>query len=108
MNAPKMDIAALAKLARLEVSDAEIAKLEKEIPDILAFVETIQKADVSSEAKSDGLRNVMRADENPHESGKYTEVLLKAAPARVGNRVAVKQVISRGNSKSESRNPKKS
>lgn len=91
----KVDIAALAKLARLEVSDEEIARLEKEIPSILAFVDTIQKVDVSIEAKSGGLRNVMRADENPHESGKYTEVLLKAAPARAGNRVAVKQVISR-------------
>ena len=90
-----VDIAALAKLARLEVSDAEIAKLEKEIPDILAFVETIQKADVSTEAKTDGLRNVMRADENPIESGKYTKTLLDAAPAREGDRVAVKQVISR-------------
>ena len=95
MNAPKMDIVALAKLARLEVSDAEIAKLEKEIPDILAFVETIQKADVSTEAKTDGLRNVMRADENPIESGKYTKTLLDAAPAREGDRIAVKQVISR-------------
>ncbi len=91
----KVDIAALAKLARLEVSDAEIAKLEKEIPSILAFVDTIQKVDVSLKAKAGGLRNVMRADENPHESGKYTEVLLKAAPARAGNRIAVKQVVSR-------------
>jgi len=95
MNAPKMDIAALARLARLEVSDAELKKLETEIPDILAFVETIQKADVSTEAKTDGLRNVMRADENPIESGKYTKTLLDAAPAREGDRVAVKQVISR-------------
>ena len=93
--ADKVDITALARLARLEVSDAELKKLETEIPDILAFVETIQKADVSTEAKTDGLRNVMRADENPHDSGKYTKTLLDAAPAREGNRVAVKQVISR-------------
>jgi len=33
-----VDIAALAKLARLEVSDAEMVKLETEIPAILAFV----------------------------------------------------------------------
>ena len=90
-----VNIAALARLARIEVSDTEISKLEKEIPDILAFVEIIQKADVSTEAKTDGLRNVMRADENPHESGKYTKTLLDAAPARMGNRVAVKQVVSR-------------
>ncbi len=93
--ADKVDIAALAKLARLEVSDAELVKLETEIPAILHFVETIQKANVSGEAKSDGLRNVMRADENPHESGKYTKALLDTAPAREGNRIAVKQVISR-------------
>ena len=114
-----IDVAALAKLARLEVSDGELAKLEKEIPEILHFVETIQaaSADASAFDKSSAeqagepkkaLRNVMRDDENPHESGKYTEKLLKAAPARSGDRVAVKQVLSRRNSKSESRNPKKS
>ena len=52
MTDPAIDVRALAKLARLEVSDAELAKLEKEIPDILAFVETIKKADVSAGNKS--------------------------------------------------------
>lgn len=91
----QVDIAALARLARLEVSDAELKKLETEIPAILHFVETIQSANTGSEATSPALRNVMRADENPHESGKYTKTLLDAAPAREGDRVAVKQVISR-------------
>lgn len=90
-----VNVAALAKLARLEVSAEELAKLEKEIPAILAFVETIQKAATGKETGSPALRNVMRADENPIESGKYTETLLKAAPAREGDRIAVKQVISR-------------
>ena len=89
----KVNLAALAKLARLEVPDAELAKLEKEIPDILNFVEIIQGAPVSKEEAVPGLRNVMRADENPHESGVYTEKLLADAPAREGNRIAVKQVI---------------
>ncbi|OGG61962.1 hypothetical protein A3I47_02290 [Candidatus Kaiserbacteria bacterium RIFCSPLOWO2_02_FULL_59_19] len=104
--ADKVDVAALAKLARLEVSDEELAKLEKEIPAILEFVETIQAASAEASASDKStagqagepmkaLRNIMRADENPHESGKYTEKLLKAAPARDGDRVAVKQVISR-------------
>ncbi len=97
MTDPKVNIQALAKLARLEVPEKDIAKLEKEIQDILAFVEVIQKANAGNEADASALRNVMRADENPHESGKYTEVLLKAAPARQGNRIAVKQVISRKN-----------
>ena len=90
-----IDVAALAKLVRLEVSDEEIAKLEKEIPDIVKFVEAIQQADVRSVKESKELRNVMRSDDMPHRGGIYTEVLLKAAPSREGNRIAVKQVISR-------------
>ena len=58
-----VDIAALAKLARLEVSDAELKKLEKEIPDILHFVEQIQAASVATggEPQTPPLHNVMRA-----------------------------------------------
>ncbi len=95
MSQSKVDVAALAKLARIEVSEAEIKKLEGEIPEILAFVEVIQGVETGKEADAPGLRNVMRADENPHEPGEYTEALLSAAPARKGNYVAVKQVISR-------------
>src|SRR3989338_1500002 len=99
MTGSGIDVRALAKLARLEVSDKEMAKLEKEIPAILHFVETIQAASAKGfgEPKK-ALRNVMRADENPHEGGKYTERLLDAAPAREGDRIAVKQVISRAKS----------
>ena len=91
----KVDIRALAKLARLVVSDEEVSKLEKEIPEILKFVEAIQNADISGVTETKSLRNVMRADENPHQSGEYTERLLAVAPSREGDRVAVKQVISR-------------
>lgn len=97
MTDPVVDIRALAKLARLEVSDEEVAKLEQEIPGILSFVEAIQKADVSAVEETHTLRNVVRPDTHPIESGTYTETLLKAAPAREGNRIAVKQVISRKN-----------
>ena len=96
MTGSGIDVRALAKLARLEISDEEMAKLEKEIPAILHFVETIQKANVDAHpSASSGLQNVMRADEHPHEGGKYTKRLLDAAPSREGDRIAVKQVISR-------------
>ncbi len=107
----KVDIKALANLARLEVSDDELKKLEKEIPDILKFVETIQSVSEKTAVSTPPLINVMRADDppagGPHEGGKYTETLLNAAPTRVGNHIAVKQVLSRRNPKSEARNPKK-
>ena len=90
-----VDIRALASLARLDVSDAEIAKLEGELPAIIGFVEEIQNAATTKEASVPKLRNVVRADESPHESGMYTETLLSAAPNREGDRIAVKQVVSR-------------
>lgn len=91
----KVDVRALAQLARLEVSDGELAKLEKEIPAILDFVKTIQSANVKAEKIAPELRNVMREDINPHESGIHTETLLSAAPSRDGNRIAVKQVLKK-------------
>lgn len=91
----KVDIKALATLARLEVSEAEMAKLEKELPGILAFVEQVQKASTDMVPPAPTQRNVMREDTNPHESGIYTETLLSAAPAREKNRIAVKQVLKK-------------
>lgn len=96
MTQPAVDIRALAQLSRLEVSDAELEKLEKEIPDILAFVETIQGAGGDLDAMpSAEHRNVMRDDVVVHEAGAHTETLISAAPQRSGDRIAVKQVVSR-------------
>lgn len=95
MSGQKIDVRALAQLARLEVPDAELEKLEQEIPGILQFVETIQRVPTSGGAPAAEHRNIMREDGQPHESGIYTEKLLAQAPAQKNNRVVVKQVISR-------------
>lgn len=91
----QVDVRALAKLARLDVSDEELARLEKEIPAILAFVEQIQQVSADVVPESPAHRNVMRDDTNPHESGLYTKDLLDAAPLQRDNQVVVKQVISK-------------
>ncbi len=91
----KVDIRALANLAKLEVSDAEVATLESELPAILSFVETIQEASSEVTDESPEHRNIMRDDGESHESGKYTEDVLAAAPATRDNQLVVKQVISR-------------
>lgn len=90
-----IDVAALAKLAKLEVSAEELAKLEKEIPAILGFVETIQAVAADVAHESPAHRNVMREDTNPHETGLHTRTLLDAAPAQKDDQIAVKQVISK-------------
>ena len=92
----QVDVRALAALARMDVSNAELANLEQELPLILAFVETIQKAEIANAERKPQLRNVMREDDEPHESGIYTEKLLGQAPATKDGKLVVKQVISRG------------
>ena len=94
----QVDVRALAQLSRVEIFDSEIAKLETEILEILAFVDVIQAVDTSGVVAEKSLHNVLRADENPHESGMYTEALLRGAPAVVDNRIVVKQVVSRATS----------
>jgi aspartyl-tRNA(Asn)/glutamyl-tRNA(Gln) amidotransferase subunit C len=89
----KVDIRALANLARMEISDEEVARLEKELPGILDFVEQIQKASTEAPAEEHSHRNVMREDTNPIESGLYTKKILDAAPAQEKDMVVVKQVL---------------
>ena len=95
MTKKEVDVVALARLARLEVSAEELTTLEREIPEILVFVEIVQRAHTGKKTNTPALRNVMRTDDEPHGSGAYTERLLEAAPAREGSRIAVKQVVSR-------------
>ena len=107
MNEPQVDVAALAKLARLAVSPEELLKLQKEIPRILEFVRTIEAVDVSGITEDRSLRNVMRADANPHESGIHTRTLVDAAPAHEGDRIAVKQVLHKNSAQGGSASGRK-
>lgn len=93
MTQSQIDVAALAKLARLEVSPEELSRLEKEIPEILTFVETIQSISEDVAAEEPEARNVMREDANPHASGVHTEALLAAAPASEDGYLLVKKVL---------------
>lgn len=88
------DIKKYADLARIELTKEEAKKLEKDIESILGYIEKIQEVDVNvSEKKAGELRNVMREDENPHESGIYTKELLDEAPERGKGYVKVKNIL---------------
>lgn len=90
-----IDVQALANLARIEMPEEELKKLEAELPAILDFVNLIQGADASDLNRAPELRNVMREDAGAHESGIYTEKILAQAPASKNDRVVVNQVVSR-------------
>lgn len=93
----RVDIEALAELARVSIPQNEKPALEKDVPAILGFVRKVQSVTVENTLPVAGAhRNVMRNDEPAHESGEYTEALLSAAPAREGGYLKVKQVITGG------------
>jgi aspartyl-tRNA(Asn)/glutamyl-tRNA(Gln) amidotransferase subunit C len=93
--ATKEDVKKLAALARISITDEELEKFTAEFDAILAYVGQLEKLDLpkAGEAKPP-LRNVMREDGEPHESGKYTAKIAEQFPAREGDYLEVKQIIS--------------
>jgi aspartyl-tRNA(Asn)/glutamyl-tRNA(Gln) amidotransferase subunit C len=89
-----IDIKNLAALARIDIDPSEAENLEKDITSILGYVEQIQSAQTEkSELVVGEVYNVLRSDEDPHESGLYTEMLLHEAPERQGDYVKVKKIL---------------
>ena len=86
----------LAKLARIELGNDEAESLSHEFDSILAYVGEVKGVPAISyklSADSFPVRNVMREDTNPHESGIYTEKILAQAPAREGDYLKVKKIL---------------
>jgi len=90
------EIEKLAKLSRIKITNAEKKKLSKDIENIFEYVSEIQK--ISANLQGDNFLNsrfvnIMREDGEPHESGLYTEQILKQAPAREGDYLKVKKIL---------------
>ena len=66
MSAPDLDVRYIARLARLELSDEEVARYQSQLSDVLTFVEALRQVDVSGvepTAHTSPAFNVFRADE---------------------------------------------
>lgn len=89
------EVKKLAALARIKIDDAQLEKFTSEFDAILAYVGQLEKLDLpkGGEVKP-ALRNVMRQDGDPHTVGSFTEKIAAQFPAREGDALAVKQVIS--------------
>lgn len=90
------DIKKLAALARITVSDSEADAYAEDAEAILSYVSQIEGADVSKEGDAHTmLRNVMREDGQPHESGSFTKEILADAPHVKDDYLSVRKVINR-------------
>jgi aspartyl-tRNA(Asn)/glutamyl-tRNA(Gln) amidotransferase subunit C len=89
------DVLKLATLARLQLSDDEVAEYQRELGAILKYVEHLDDVDVSGlepTSQVTGLTNVSRADEII-DYGYEPLDLLKNVPAVEKNLIKVKRMI---------------
>ncbi|MDP1690216.1 MAG: Asp-tRNA(Asn)/Glu-tRNA(Gln) amidotransferase subunit GatC [bacterium] len=91
------EVKKLAALARILIEDTELEKFTGEFDAILAYVGQLEKLELpqgDALRSKPALRNVMRADGEPHATEMYTAKLVAQFPAKERNALSVKQIIT--------------
>ena len=89
------DVLKLAQLARLRLTDEEVERYQRELVEILKYVEQLDDVDVSGlepTSQVTGLTNVTRADEEK-DYGYAALDLLKNVPQVENDQLKVKRMI---------------
>lgn len=88
------DVLALAQLSALQLDDSEVTSLQKDITNILGYVEQLGKLDttgVEPTYQVTGLENIMREDVVAHDV--VRDEILKLAPKSRDNQIEVPKVL---------------
>ena len=91
------DIAHLATLARIELTEKELKDLEIELSTIFSYVSVVSDiaADGSDGAPQVGARhNIFRADEVTNSADEFTHDLIAEMPQSEGRYLKVKKILS--------------
>jgi len=89
------DIEKLASLARIDITPEEAEAFLTEIEPILSYVALVKNVSGTTHTDTQiGLvKNVMREDSHPHESGLYTKDILAQAPRTDSGYIQVKKIF---------------
>lgn len=88
------EILKLANLSRLKLSEEEIARMQKDMGAILAYVDKLKAAPVSEHGPVMSTnKNVLREDAGAHEGGAFTKKLIDLAPKKEGTLFKVKKIL---------------
>jgi len=90
----KEEVAYIAKLARIELTDEDLVKYRTDLNKILGYIEVLKTVDtegVEPLAQVTGLGNVYRADEV--NTADIADELLSSAPETSGRFIKVKKVL---------------
>ncbi len=89
------EVLKLARLARLDLSEDEVAQFQVQLSEILQYVEQLQSVDISGLEPTNqvtGLTNVMRKD-TIRDYGYKARKLLENVPAVQDDMIKVKRMI---------------
>ncbi len=84
-------------MARIRLTEQEIADFETELPSIIGYVSAVQElvGDAADSAPAVGVRhNVFRADEVTNEPNEYTEAMMAEMPKTHGRYLEVKKILN--------------
>ena len=94
MSSPNLDVRDVARLARIELTDAEVSTFQSQLGNVLEYVEQLKSLDVTGvepTAHANPVFNVLRADEA--RPGLDRKAALANAPHSANNLVVVTKVI---------------
>ena len=94
MSAENFDVQYIARLARIELTDAEEQKLGPQLNNILGYIEKLKEIDVSDvepTAHAVPMVNVTRPDEV--RPGLSNDEALRNAPAKAGGLFIVPKIV---------------
>jgi aspartyl-tRNA(Asn)/glutamyl-tRNA(Gln) amidotransferase subunit C len=94
MSVDQTTVKRIARLARIAVTDTEVAHLQGELNAILAFVDQLSEVDVVGvEAMTSVMPMVMKKRQDVVNDGNYAERVLKNAPVREDGYFVVPKVV---------------
>ena len=92
-----IDIEKLARLVRIALGEDEKKRIERDFEAIPQYISKLKEAPLGEEKifspEHLELKNVMREDVNPHESGIFTNNLLSEAPEVYKDYIKVKKIL---------------
>lgn len=89
------EVKKLAALARVFVEEGELARFASEFESILAYVGQLEALEIDEAVlEKPPVRNRVREDGVPHESGIHTDALARQFKERDGDYLKVKKIIS--------------
>jgi len=92
------EIKHLARLARVALTDEEIAAFKTDAESILGYVAQVQELSFGARKPVVGAHaNPLRADEPLQEPGTYSDAIIAAFPKHSGRHNLVKKILSNDN-----------